>query len=256
MDSVHQFLINNKSTLTSFHFNNYLNQYSPAILKFIAEIPNITELSLSLTGMDDMDKLAVLPKLEKLDLTCCTFTNSRPLSQLMGKSRSLKYLYLYMADRISDDLFAFGPITAPLEYLEFNYCIKLTDLTLDAVARNLSCSLKTLKLRKCVRFTEDGVVEAVKRLPGLVHLDLTFRPEFAESHLLSIVEAYEDKPWQVSLICVSTDVNYNNFYKALLSKSSEKSELRVKRVSHLLYDIYYKNVTIQIDTVSEVDCDE
>jgi hypothetical protein len=54
MDLVHQFLINNNSTLTGFHFNNFFNHYSPAILEFIAEIPNITELSLSLTGLDDI----------------------------------------------------------------------------------------------------------------------------------------------------------------------------------------------------------
>jgi hypothetical protein len=209
--------------------------------------------------MDDIDKLAVLSKLEKLDLTCFHFTNSKPFSKLIGKSRSLKILELDIGGLNSDDLFTFGPIMAPLEYLNLSYSGYLTDLTLDAIASNLSRSLKTLKISQCAGFTANGVVEAARRLPLLSLLDVSCITKFKESHLLSIVEAYEDKPWDVCVTCFSNDVNYRNFYKALLCKSSVRSvrsEVRVKPVSHVVYDIYYKNLKIQLDVEYDIDLDE
>jgi hypothetical protein len=256
MDLVHQFLKNNKTTLVSFHFRNYLYRYSPAILKFIAEIPSIMEVSLSLTGMNDMDKLAVLPKLEKLDLTCSHLIDKVDLSKLVCKSRSLKFLELDAAKYISDDLFSYGPITAPLEYLNLGYCEALTDLTLHAIVRNVSRSLKTLKMCQCAGFSADGVVEAAKRMPQLTLIDVSLINKFEESHLLSIVEAYEGKPWVVCVTCISNDINYKNFYEALLCKSSVRSEVRVKRVSHIFYDIYYKNLKIQLNIENDIDFDD
>jgi Leucine-rich repeat (LRR) protein len=96
------------------------------ILKLIAEIPNITEVSLSLTGMDDMDKLAVLPKLEKLDLTNSDLTNCRPLSKFMSKSLSLRSLDT--TKYILDEVFTYGPFTAPLENLNLGYCDVLSKI--------------------------------------------------------------------------------------------------------------------------------
>jgi hypothetical protein len=60
--------------------------------------------------------------------------------------------------------------------------------------------------------------------------------DFAESHLLSIVEACQGKPWQMTV-----KLPYGDFFK-----SPMRSEARVERVSHLLYNIYYKNATIRI----------
>jgi hypothetical protein len=101
-----------------------------------------------------------------------------------------------------------------------------------------------------VRFTADGVVETIKRLPGLVLLDLSFFPAFSESHLLSIVEVYENKPWPVTLSCAATHINYENFYEALLCKSPVRSEVRVKRLTHIFCNILYKNLTIRIYNIN------
>jgi hypothetical protein len=221
------------------------------MITLIATIPNITDLSLFFWDTDSTNQL--LAKLKKLDMVK-SFVNTSQLSKAICTSLSLECLNLSSAYNVSDDLFTNSVITAPLHYLNISNCDELTDLSLNAIARNLSGSLTTLKLCRCVGVSAEGVVETAKCLPGLKLFDVSFLVDFDESHLLTILEMYECKPWQVCVRCAGNGINFQKLYEALMYKSSVKGEVRVKRVRNtdLIGNIFFKNLVIQFNVDTEM----
>jgi hypothetical protein len=195
--------------------------------------------------MDDMAKLAVLPKLEKLNLSWSNQVKMEQLSKLICTSRTLKYLKLQKNKYITDELFTYGTITTPLEYLSLEKCLALTDLTLNTIATHMFRSLKVLNLCHCVSMSAACVVETVKRLPGLVLLDVSGLYELNESHLFEIIQAYDGKPWQVCVRCFSSHINYKKLYDTFLCKFEVRTDVSD------FFDVYYKNLKIQLKIQSK-----
>jgi hypothetical protein len=248
MRYVHEFLANNSVTLVQFHFLLYNYDCSPAIIKYLANIPNLSMVSLSMSDIEGIDELSTNSKLERLDLSRSRMKNNiHKLSQLLNKSTSITHLVMYSTGDVSDRLFTLNPIKAPLVYLDLSDCDMLTDAALEAIVTYASETLRTLKLCSCTGLSAKAVVESAKRLPGLLHLDLSYLThEFKVGHLMTVLNVYESWSWQVS-VTYMLNCRQRRFYKTLL----RKLKFRTPLVKEGFPDILYKNLKIVLHKICE-----
>ena len=247
---------NNALTLQELHVKNYNHNlqswYSP---EFISQVSSrlfrLKMLSASLKAFDLVDRLEKLPYLESLSLNCMSRSGYVNLASLLNKSTTLTNLELE-SSQAGDALFTTFGINAPLVSLKLNYSSNLSDLTLYALIDSCSKTLRDLGMVEVNKISPESLTEFCQRMPFMEHIDLSFWADLNQSHLEKLIEIYENRQQQVTLVSVANDYDFNSLAGYLLMRQSDKTiPFYMERHSFIFYDIFYKNIKLQISVDKE-----
>ncbi len=228
--------------------------YSDQVMKSMVDNLNLSLSELDFTIKQQnfhLDQLYLCQNLTKLDLSK-SFLDSKKLSIVLNQLKRLKCLDLSHSQGLNDDLFTLQAVNSPLEHLDLTNLNDLSDLSLESLIQNsahLKKSLRKLEIASCSKFTKKTVLNLINSLDTLeflnlsdiINLDNEFLYElFNSSRIFAQMEA---RKLNICAHFVQFDV-----VKFLEVKNDLKERICLSTTKlDALYEITYKNLTIEID---------
>jgi hypothetical protein len=172
---------------------------------------SLITLSLTINKNDTRRLMSIstlLPHLTFLNLTR-SYCHDAALAQVLHSCVNLSTLILANCGGVTDNVFCSKQIHAPLSNLVLNYCIELTNNTLNSIWTQLYHTIFKLDIEGCQYMTCSGVCNLLSALPHLNHLNVN-RMQCVDNRLLE--KALNDRMEQhIYVNCAMTGIDYIAF---------------------------------------------